>query len=75
MHIGRPSAYSLWVAEGAKLEEVPDGYQVADVKVSATHACGSALPSGSYVVMLPIDYLPERVTGEDVLCDEAITIM
>jgi len=40
-----------------------------------THTSGNILYAGTYLVEMPADYDPSEVTGEDVLLDDAITVI
>lgn len=50
--------------------------QIATVTITENvHAAGSVLYAGTYRVEMPADYDPALVTGEDILLDDAITII
>lgn len=50
--------------------------QIATVTITEdVQAGGNVLHAGTYRVEMPADYDPALVTGEDILMDDAITIV
>lgn len=50
-------------------------YITTSVTVEKAVALGNVLASGTYTVRLPADYDSSLVTGEDILCDDSISLV